>query len=465
MFDIAEDKGVKIPTRGLKPIPISMMIRQLLNETYDKEGKELIVLVDDYDSPIVSNWVEGKEKLAAECEDLLWDFYTQLKAASGIIRLRFLTGISRLPKVSLRCRLTDLIHIDDDPHLGAILGFTREELKSTYSPEIEVTAEELKMEEDELLDAITQYYGGYNWNDDNLPACQVHNPYSINEFFTRKLLLRYSTEWPALLRRAADSFDFVRFADLLSGEAPYSGFFSLQNPYLYDHDIRFLLRDYGFLRRRRSAEKGLGIPFTNEEVREHFPEHVAHCYGNESISWNMSVMLTNLLNTDVPLFAAAFAYLLENIPADDTKWKERGDDEAMRRKERFYESMYVAALQLFAPNSSYVGSREVLEGNVRPDLVFISPEFAAMVFEFEKDPERVDEGLERIEEKEYIPKYGEYLKMKMREARNMEEHQEWGEILKKWESVPKWGIAINVSLDEKKKMVTKATSMAKEFPF
>ena len=47
----------------------------------------------------------------------------------------------------------------------------------------------------------------------------------------------------------------------------------------------------------------------------------------------------------------------------------------------------------------------------------------------------------------------------------MEELQEWGEILKKWESVPKWGIGINVSLDEKKKMVTKATSMAKKFPF
>ena len=464
MFDIAEDKGVKIPTRGSKPIPISMMIRRLLNETYDKEGKELIVLVDDYDSPIVSNWVEGKEKLAAECEHLLWDFYTQLKAASGIIRLRFLTGISRLPKLSLRCRLTDLIYIDDDPHLGAILGFTREEVKSTYSPEVKVTADELKMTEDELLDAITQYYGGYNWNDDNLPACQVHNPYSINEFFTRKLFLRYSTEWPTLLRRAADSFDFVRFADLLSGEAPYSGFFSLQNPYLYDHDIRFLLWDYGIFRRRRSAEKGLGIPFTNEEVREHFSEHVAHCYGNPPISRNMSIMLMALLNGDIPLFAAAFAALVENIPADDTKWKERGDDEAMRRKERFYESMYVAALQLFAPNSSYVGSREVLEGNVRPDLVFISPE-CSMVFEFEKDPERVDEGLERIEEKEYIPKYGEYLKMKMREARNMEELQEWGEILKKWESVPKWGIGINVSLDEKKKMVTKATSIAKEFPF
>ena len=469
MLDIAKARGVDIHTPGLPNDSVSM-IRRLFEKTYAKEGKEIVVLVDEYDSPMLANWVADDVELAAACQDFLSDFYRQLKASSHIIRFRFLTGITYLQKMSIHSGSNDLKDIDDYPDLGPILGFTREEIKSTYSPEIEVIAKELEMTEEDLMDKIARYYDGYNWGRENLPATQVYHPHSINEFLTFKKFSPYSTGWPTLLLRIVDSLDFVRFSELLSGEVPSrldtpdSLLSLLQNP--TDSRMRLLLWELGILRRRRTAGKESGVPFTNENVRQHFTEdiYLLGVYGDGSTSTKMIKMRMALTERNIPEFAKVFASLVESIPADVAmKWKD-GEDKGMRRKGEFYQSMYIGALNIFAPNSSYLGSEEVVEENVRPDLVFISPE-CAMIFEFKKNPKSVDEGLEQIKKQECIEKYGKYLNEKMIKAKNSEERKKWDEILSKWKSVPKWGIGINVSVDEEKKTVTKTTSISEEFIF
>ena len=463
MLDVADHKGVEISTPGSPPNPISM-IRRLLQKTYAKEGKELVVLIDEYDSPIVANWVADEVELATACQKFLSGFYRQLKASSPIIRFRFLTGISYFAKMSFHSDLTD---IDDYPDLGAILGFTREEVTSTYSPEIKVIAKELEMDEEELMDEITRYYDGYNWGNDNLPATQVYHPHSVNEFFTWKKFGHYSTGWPTLLRRVVDSVDFVRFSELLSGEVPCrletpDSLLFLQKP--TDSQTRLLLWELGILQRRPSVRMGSGVCFTNEDVRQHFTEHVLrYLYDDESTSATMREMRIALITGDIPKFAETFATVVEGIPANVTKWKD-GEGEAMGEKEGFYQSIYISAINIFGPSSSYLGSEEVLEGGVRPDLVFISPH-CAMIFEFQKNPERVDEGLKKMKKQEYIEKYGKYLEKRMEEAKNSEQKKMWEKRLETWKSVPKWGIGINVIVDKGEKTVTKTTSIAKEFPF
>ena len=140
MRNVAKHKGVEISTPGLPDDSISM-ITTLFEETYAKEGKERVVLIDEYDSPIVANWDEVE--LATACQKLPSGFYRQLKASSRIIRFRFLTGISYLEKLSIHSGLNDLTDIDDYPDLGAILGFTREEVTLSYSTEINRWCDEL----------------------------------------------------------------------------------------------------------------------------------------------------------------------------------------------------------------------------------------------------------------------------------------------------------------------------------
>ena len=459
MRNVAKRKGVEISTPGLPDDSISM-ITTLFEETYAKEGKELFVLIDEYDSPIVANWDEVE--LATACQKLLSGFYRQLKASSRII----LTGISYLAKLSIHSGLNDLEDIDDYPDLGAILGFTRE-VTSTYSPEIKVIAKELKMKEEELIDEITRYYDGYNWGRKNLPATQVYHPHSINEFLTFKEFgYYYSTGWPMLLSCVVDSVDFVRFSELLSGEVPRrsrtgNSLLSLQN--LTDSQMRLLLWEFGILRLRLTAENESGVAFTNESVRQHFTEDVlSDLYGDNSTATIMREMRIALVKGDIPTFAETFATVVKGIPANVTKWKD-GEGESMREMEGFYQSIYFGVINVFGPNSSYLGSEEVLDG-VRADLVFISPH-CAMIFEFKKNPKRVDEGLQQIKKQEYIEGYGNYLEKKMNEAKNSEQRQKWKKRLETWKSVSKWGIGINVIVDKVQKTVTKTTSIAEQFPF
>ena len=466
MLDIAKHKGVEISTPGYPPNPSSMM-RRLFEETYAKEGKELVVLVDEYDSPIVANWAKDDVELATACQKLLSGFYRQLKASHRIIRFRFMTGISYLAKMSIHSGLNDLEDIDEHHDLGAILGFTREEVTSTYSPEINVIAKELNMKEGELMDEITRYYDGYNWGDDNLPATQVYHPHSVNKFLTRKKFGYYSTGWPTLLRRVVDSVDFVRFYELLSGEVPRrsrtrDSLLSLQNP--TDSQMRLLLWEFGILRRRLTSENESGVAFTNESVRQHFTEDVLFdLYGDNATATKMREMRIALVKGDIPTFAETFATVVEGIPPHVTKSKDK-EGEAMREKEGFYQAIYFGVINVVGPNSSYIGSEEVLEKGVRADLVFISPH-CAMIFEFKKNPKRVDEGLKQTKKQEYIEKYGKYLEKEMNEAKNSEQRKKWEKRWETWKSVPKWGIGINVIVDKVQKTVTKTTSIAEQFPF
>ena len=462
---VAQRKGVDISTPGLPPNPTSMLLN-LFEETYSKEGKELVVLVDEYDSPIVANWAKDDVELATACQKFLSGFYRQLKASSPIIRFRFMTGISYLAKMSIHSGLNDLRDIDDYPDLGAILGFTREEVTSTYSPEIKVIAKELNMKEDELMDEITRYYDGYNWGRKNLPATQVYHPHSINEFLTWKEFGYYSTAWPTLLRRVVDSVDFVRFSELLSGEVPIrletsDSLLSLQNP--TDSQMRLLLWELGILQRRPSVDMGSGVPFTNESVRQHFTEHVLrYLYEDDSTASKLREMRIALVKGDIPTFAETFATVVEGIPAHATKSKDK-EGEAMREKEGFYHLIYFAVINVVGPNSSYIGSEEVLEGRYRADLVLISPHFA-MIFEFKANPKSIDEGLKQIKKQNYIEKYGKYLEKKMNDAKTIEQRKKWEKRWETWKSLPKWGIGINVIVNKKEKTVTETTSIAEKFP-
>ena len=464
MLDVADHKGVEISTPGYPPNPISM-IRRLFQKTCAKEGKELVVLVDEYDSPIVANWDDVE--LATACQKLLSSFYRQLKASHRIIRFRFMTGISYLAKLSIHSGLNDLEDIDNNPDLGAILGFTREEVTSTYSPEIKVIAKELNMKEVELMDEITQYYDGYNWGRKNLPATQVYHPHSINEFLTQKEFGFYdSTGWPTLLSRVVDSVDFVRFSELLSGEVPRrsrtrDSLLSLQNP--TDSQMRLLLWELGILRRRLTSENESGVAFTNESVRQHFTEDVLFdLYGDNATAAKLREMRIALVKGDIPTFAETFATVVEGIPAHATKSKDK-EGEAMREKEGFYHSIYFAVINVVGPNSSYIGSEEYLEGGFRADVVLISPHFA-MIFEFKVNPKSIDEGLKQIKNRNYIEKYGKYLEKRMNQAKNIEQRKKWEKRLETWKSLPKWGIGINVIVNKKEKTVTETTSIAEKFP-
>ena len=142
------------------------LFEQLIQEVHDQHRCRVVLLVDEYDKPIIDNI--GKLELAHEMRDQLRSFYSIIKATDEHLRFVMLTGVSKFTKVSIFSGLNNLEDISLDPNYGSICGYTEEDLG-------EVFAEHLRGADREQL---RHWYNGYNF----LGSKRVYNPHDILKF-------------------------------------------------------------------------------------------------------------------------------------------------------------------------------------------------------------------------------------------------------------------------------------------
>ncbi|MBX6423140.1 AAA family ATPase [Thermosulfurimonas sp. F29] len=135
---------------------------ELIVELYRKYDLPVVVLIDEYDKPILDN-LENRE-LAVEIREHLKNLYSVLKEADPYLKLVFITGVSKFSKVSLFSGLNNLEDLTLHPDYATICGYTEEELQTVF-------ADRLK---DFDLDEIRRWYNGYNFLGE-----PVYNPFDI----------------------------------------------------------------------------------------------------------------------------------------------------------------------------------------------------------------------------------------------------------------------------------------------
>ena len=141
----------------------------LIIDASRKCGRQTVLLVDEYDKPMIDNI--GNTELALQMRDQLHGFYSIIKAADEHLRFVMLTGVSKFAKVSIFSGLNNLKDISLNPDYGSICGYTEEDLK-------EVFAEYLQGVDRKRL---RRWYNGYNF----LGTDPVYNPYDILNFIDR----------------------------------------------------------------------------------------------------------------------------------------------------------------------------------------------------------------------------------------------------------------------------------------
>ena len=148
---------------------IAERFRSLIRHLAEKTGQRVVVLVDEYDKPILDR-IEDKTK-ALEIREVLKDFYSVIKDSDAYIRFAFLTGVSKFSKVSLFSGLNNLQDITLDARYSAICGYTDADLDRVFAPELPG------------LDRaeIRQWYNGYNWLGE-----AVYNPFDLLLLFDRR---------------------------------------------------------------------------------------------------------------------------------------------------------------------------------------------------------------------------------------------------------------------------------------
>ena len=106
----------------------------LLEELHLRTGQTVVVLVDEYDKPILD--VLETPAVARANRDYLRGLYGTIKSSDAHVRFTFLTGVSKFSKVSLFSGLSNLIDITLDPKYSAVCGYTDADLETVFAPEL-----------------------------------------------------------------------------------------------------------------------------------------------------------------------------------------------------------------------------------------------------------------------------------------------------------------------------------------
>ena len=275
----------------------------LLETLHRRTGRRVVVLVDEYDKPILDA-LDEPERAKANRDDLR-GLYGTLKDCDAHVELSFITGVSRFSKVSLFSGLNNLVDLTLDPDYSAICGYTDADLDRVFAPELP------GLDRDE----IRAWYDGYGW----LGEEKVYNPFGLLKLFRSR---RFEAHWfetgtprflvDTLIRRgvAASDLDDVHASEALLSE--------------FDVDAiapEALLFQTGYLTIRGEDRRGgrtvyrLGYP--NREVRQGLGESLLDRLAPDPRRERHAARLYDVLASgDATGVEAPLRALLAGIPHD-----------------------------------------------------------------------------------------------------------------------------------------------------
>ena len=155
----------------------------LINTAYEKSGKQVVVLIDEYDAPML-DVAHEKEQLDV-LRNIMRNFFSPLKYSEAKLRFVFLTGITKFSQVSIFSELNNITNVSMDDEYAGICGITKEELLENMSDDIDMLADALGYSREMMIAKLKENYDGYHFSK---KSPDVFNPYSLLNCFSKKEL-------------------------------------------------------------------------------------------------------------------------------------------------------------------------------------------------------------------------------------------------------------------------------------
>lgn len=176
----------------------------LLEAAHHKTGKRCVVLVDEYDKPLVHNL--GDDKAFGECREILTSLYSNFKSGTTHLELVFLTGVSRFAHLSVFSGLNNLNDITFDDDYSAICGITGPELDQYFGSGIEEMAVALSKDIAAVKHELRRHYDGYRFSPSGV---EIYNPFSLLCAFQKRSMANYwaQTGLPTMLVKQMKRLD------------------------------------------------------------------------------------------------------------------------------------------------------------------------------------------------------------------------------------------------------------------
>ena len=237
----------------------SLAFEELIEAVVEKTGKQVVILIDEYDKPIVDYIDPYNLVKANEQRDILKHFFGIIKNASKDIRFLLITGVSKFSKVSIFSELNHLTDLTLDPQYAALCGYTQVELEYYF-------AAYLRLLPPETLEQMKIWYDGYSWDGQTF----VYNPFSVLKFFKQKT---YSNFWfesgtPTFLVRLLRKRFRYQLEETEVNDTILESFRLEQFDAL---DVNSILLQTGYLTIKEKTQHGTFIlNYPNQEVRKAF---------------------------------------------------------------------------------------------------------------------------------------------------------------------------------------------------
>lgn len=301
----------------------------IIQRAYEKTGRQVIVLVDEYDKPLLLTLEEGFEELNNEYRRILKGFFSVLKSGDPYLRFVFVTGVSRFSKISLFSDLNNLNDISSDEDFSAICGITEEELKANFQPEIEALCKKNMLTYKAALARLKQYYDGYLFVED---GAHVYNPFSLLNALAKRGFRDYwfQSGTPTFLVHYLKITNYY-LPDLEDNvEIDLS---SLNNFAADVHSPIPILYQAGYLT-LKSYDRELDLyqlGYPNDEVKYGFIKNLLPSYTSIYLNDCQRVVAQfykSVRDGQIDKFMSQLSDLLENIPystesKEDVRWREQ----------------------------------------------------------------------------------------------------------------------------------------------
>jgi hypothetical protein len=356
--------------------------RELIWKAYEKYNQRVVILVDEYDKPILDN-ITDTEKARA-IRDQLKEFYTVIKSNDASIQFVFITGVSKFAKMNLFSGLNNLRDITLSADFGNICGYIHSDLETTFKAHLEGVD----------LEKVRRWYNGYNYLAD-----KVYNPFDILLFIANNKEYRnywWSTGNPSFLIDLLYAKDYA-----LPQVENYKTTEELLDSFDVDNiALEVLLWQTGYLtitkkfRERNRIKYQLGIP--NLEIQFSLNDFfIDSLTTQKSQKLDFQDQLYDYLaNADLIRLKQTFIQLFASIPYHNFT----------NNKIAHYEGYYASVIYAYLASLGYQLIPEDITNKGRVDLSLELTD-KVYIFEFKVVEQATNNALAQIKSKKYYEKY------------------------------------------------------------
>ena len=354
----------------------------VIRRAYERTGRRVVILVDEYDKPLLQ--AIGNPELQEAYRSILKAFYGVLKSMDGYIRLAFLTGVTKFGKVSVFSDLNNLMDLSMDNRYVEICGITEKEIHAYLEDEVKELADTQMTTYEETCLKLKQRYDGYHFT---AKSEGIYNPFSLLNAFKYKEFNSYwfETGTPTYLVKLLKKhhYDLERMAHEETDAQVLNSIDSEStNPIPVIYQSGYLtIKGYD----ERFGMYRLGFP--NREVEEGFIRFLLPFY-------------TNVNKVEAPFAIQKFVHEVESGDYDsffrrlqsffaDTTY------EVIREQELHYENVLFIVFKLIG----FYTQVEYKTSNGRIDLVLKTDKFI-YIMEFKLEG-TAEEALQQINDKRY----------------------------------------------------------------